>query len=586
MTPHTTLDDLAAFTLRETRNVPLIEFVAAISAFDRYQASLGISSAATELVRLSRKAGLPNPTIEKFTIDGQRWWSFSQPNRWTPIRAELELPGGQQFDLNQHPMLLATNSAAITETHLTPVEYIPKQWTTAPLPALALVRKQHFDLTQIAADEVAIFATDSAATKDPSGTHHRGRLEINPLHRITGFSLDACQFGKLHRAAEAHATVRATVEICTKSTMPVVCWELRGTIPGEIWVIAHLCHQRPGANDNASGVAGILGTIHNLQRLADCNMLPHRRTIRFISGPEFTGLAAYLKQWSLLGRRPPSAVLNLDMIGQNCELCGGLFRVERSSKPYESDLSAVAEEVTRVVFARAGLSWRPMPFLGYSDNSMFATGQLSAPSIQLCHDHDFYNHTSGDTLERLSIAKFSAAVSVSTTLVALLSMEEDAIGSLRNDVFEKWLNDERVRCLDVASQATASDGAGNWSNDFLAYRNAELDDATNLGGREARTSPCLVTNHEPLNLRGLLDRVPDTVVRHYHTLLAQNKKIYAGLLNSIINLDRGGAILSAIDVASFDMERPFTNQEKGILSELLHIIKSQSTNNGAVVRGE
>src|SRR5258708_15173154 len=75
------------------------------------------------------------------------------------------------------------------------------------------------------------------------------------------------------------------------------------TIPGadaklkeeEIAFSCHLDHQRPGANDNASGCATILEVARTLQKLMTEGKLTRpARTIRFIFPPEIEGSMALL----------------------------------------------------------------------------------------------------------------------------------------------------------------------------------------------------------------------------------------------------------------------------------------------------
>src|SRR5258705_6305265 len=95
------------------------------------------------------------------------------------------------------------------------------------------------------------------------------------------------------------------------------------TIPGadpklkdeEIAFSCHLDHQRPGANDNASGCVTILEVARTLQRLISEGKLARpARTIRFIWPPEIEGTQA------LLNGKPEfakgiKAVVHMDMVG-------------------------------------------------------------------------------------------------------------------------------------------------------------------------------------------------------------------------------------------------------------------------------
>src|ERR1700723_3357306 len=64
---------------------------------------------------------------------------------------------------------------------------------------------------------------------------------------------------------------------------------------GEVVYSCHLDHQRPGANDNASGCVTILESARVLNSLIGSGKLPRpARTLRFIWGPEVEGTMAFL----------------------------------------------------------------------------------------------------------------------------------------------------------------------------------------------------------------------------------------------------------------------------------------------------
>jgi hypothetical protein len=103
-------------------------------------------------------------------------------------------------------------------------------------------------------------------------------------------------------------------------------------IPGieskEVLVIAHLCHPKPSAGDNASGVAVALESYRVVADLIDKGNLPRPRYgIRFLLVPEMTGTYAYLSRERRLGRRLLLG-LNLDMVGQKQEITGSTLCIE------------------------------------------------------------------------------------------------------------------------------------------------------------------------------------------------------------------------------------------------------------------
>jgi len=95
------------------------------------------------------------------------------------------------------------------------------------------------------------------------------------------------------------------------------------TIPGadpklkdkEIAFSCHLDHQRPGANDNASGCVTILEVARTLQKLINEGKLARpARTIRFIWPPEIEGTVTLLNAKPEFAKRI-KAVVHMDMVG-------------------------------------------------------------------------------------------------------------------------------------------------------------------------------------------------------------------------------------------------------------------------------
>ena len=72
----------------------------------------------------------------------------------------------------------------------------------------------------------------------------------------------------------------------------------------EIIIMAHLDHYKPGANDNASGSAGMVEMARNiLAMIKRGDIPPLRRTIRFLWVPEMHGTIAYLTEHQDIGQK-------------------------------------------------------------------------------------------------------------------------------------------------------------------------------------------------------------------------------------------------------------------------------------------
>src|SRR6266849_4168420 len=110
-----------------------------------------------------------------------------------------------------------------------------------------------------------------------------------------------------------HAVVRAgrhpgNYEVVT-ATFPGADTKLKDE---EIAFSCHLDHQRPGANDNASGCVTILEVARTLQKLISEKKLPQpARTVRFIFPPEIEGTMALLN-----GKPMKFATRSIDYTGE------------------------------------------------------------------------------------------------------------------------------------------------------------------------------------------------------------------------------------------------------------------------------
>src|SRR5438552_16157888 len=149
-----------------------------------------------------------------------------------------------------------------------------------------------------------------------------GHLESFPKTKTFGFmvSLKTARAlrERLARGEQIHlhAVVRAgdhpaNYEIVT-ATIPGADPKLKQE---EIAFSCHLDHQRPGANDNASGCVTILEVARTLQKLINEGTLARpARTIRFIWPPEIEGTVTLLNAKPEFAKRI-KAVVHMDMVG-------------------------------------------------------------------------------------------------------------------------------------------------------------------------------------------------------------------------------------------------------------------------------
>ncbi len=247
---------------------------------------------------------------------------------------------------------------------------------------------------------------------------------------------------------------------------------LIATIPGtdeatgDIVFSCHLDHEKPGANDNASGCSANLEIARTLKTLIDSKRIPPpTRTIRFVWPSEMTGTIAYLTKYPAIASRIRAAV-HLDMVGADPFVTKSILHVTRSPWSIATITDDVEEVFGRYVidgafraaadgdneraFRTAGESkdalWADItPYESGSDHWIYQEGGFAIPSIYLRDHPDIYIHTTKDLPDNIEPTKIKRSAFIAAasgyylatmpdrgeSLVALTYA--DALGRLADD---------------------------------------------------------------------------------------------------------------------------------------------------------
>src|SRR5437870_1400884 len=209
------------------------------------------------------------------------------------------------------------------------------------------------------------------------------------------------------------------------------------TIPGadaklrdeEIAFSCHLDHQRPGANDNASGCVTILEVARTLQKLInEAKLSRPARTIRFIWPPEIEGTVTLLNAKPEFAKRI-KAVVHMDMVGGGPET-KAVFHVTRGPMSLPSFVHDVAWAFAEFVneqsykFAATGKAEFPLvapeggkeplgaadsAYTLGSDHQVYQDSSFGIPAIYLNDWPDRYIHTNLDTAANIDPTKLKRA---------------------------------------------------------------------------------------------------------------------------------------------------------------------------------
>jgi aminopeptidase YwaD len=211
----------------------------------------------------------------------------------------------------------------------------------------------------------------------------------------------------------------------------------------EIAFSCHLDHQRPGANDNASGCVTILEVARTLQKLiAEGKLARPARTIRFIWPPEIEGTLALLNGKPEFAARIKAAV-HMDMVGGG-PATKAVFHVTRGPMSLPSFVHDVAWSFAEFVneesykFAATGAAEYPFvapeggkeplraEYSAYtmgSDHDVYQNSSFGIPAIYLNDWPDRYIHTNFDTAANIDTTKLKRAAFIGAASGYFLARE-------------------------------------------------------------------------------------------------------------------------------------------------------------------
>ena len=282
-----------------------------------------------------------------------------------------------------------------------------------------------------------------------------------------GFQLPAREGDILKRRllANEKITVRARVESRTEKVdlENVVC-HIPGADPaaGEIILSAHLFEgfQKQGANDNISGSACILEVARLLNTLVAEGRLPRpKRTIRFIWGPEFSGIG----EWVRTNRATMERTLcniNMDMVGEWLSKNQSYFCLMRTTFGNPHYINDVMENYYRYVGegSRERIQNRSTPAVvpvrvvapsgadepfaysiethyGASDHEVFNDWAVGVPGIMMIAWPDKWYHTSGDTADKADPTQLKRAAAIGAAgAYTVASADATAAGAIAGEI--------------------------------------------------------------------------------------------------------------------------------------------------------
>jgi aminopeptidase YwaD len=357
-----------------------------------------------------------------------------------------------------------------------------------------------------------------------------GHLETFSANKTFGFMVSLKTARGLRERLSHGETIR--LHAVVKAGQHASNYEVvTATIPGadaklkeeEIAFSCHLDHQRPGANDNASGCVTILEVARTLQKLISEGKLARpARTIRFIWPPEIEGTLALLNGKPEYARRIKAAV-HMDMVGGG-PATKAVFHVTRGPRSLPSFVHDVAWAFAEFVneqsykFAATGRAEYPLvapeggkeplqaQFSAYtmgSDHDVYQDSSFGIPAIYLNDWPDRYIHTNFDSAANVDSTKLKRAAFIGAAsgyFLATLGKQEVLLRTAILQGYELRKSQADARVWNLALEEICVD-----HDQRLAYEKAAADSAKTFTGQSLAS----IITDTAVRCEGPHDRAPE-----------------------------------------------------------------------------
>lgn len=474
----------------------------------RVQASSGYSRAAEYIAAKAKEYGLDQVQIERFPADGEKTYhTLKSATGWEAQSAELwetEPNKVKIADWEEMRVALADYSQSATATTTlvdvgmgtSAKDYEGKEVMGRIVLAGGGVAAVH----KLACDErgaAGILSYQQNQVTGWSGDYADNVRwgHLSPYNATNKFAFMI----SLRKAREYQARLargeRITLHAAVKAEMKPSNYEVvSAVIPGsdaaneEIVYSCHLCHQKPGANDNASGAAAILEVARALTSLIRRGEItPPRRTIRFIWPPEISGTVAYFAQHPEIVRRM-KAVVHCDMVGGNYGLTKAVLHVTHTPASLPSCVNTVGDifgeyAIAGSAKAASGAGFEDAlispegskdslvadftPFEMGSDHDVYQEGSFRIPAIYLRDWPDVFIHTNNDSPANIDATKIKRSTFIAAASGYFLARAGGREAArLADDVFARALahvpkERDRARTVEASGVPNAVDEARN-----------------------------------------------------------------------------------------------------------------------------
>jgi len=407
--------------------------------------------------------GLKDAKIEQFASDGsKKYWTHVSPVGWEVRSAELKLVEPEEKILAKYadiPTSLHVHSKSTPQKGIV-AELIDvgvgtksedykgknvKGKFVLATGRASMVHKQavyKYSAAGVITDTLAYEIKNVRESVDIPDAHSYQAIwpTKKDLEKVTfGFSISKRQGNYLRNLLRENKIVKLHAKVDAKlfsSKLDIVTATIQGSSKKseEVFLIAHLCHPRTSANDNASGSGLLLEIARTIQTLINLGKISKpKRTIRFFWVPETYGTIALLYSHPNLITKLVAGI-NLDMVGEDQEICKSILVLDKTPDSLPSYLNDFVfnlieqsvKEFDPVTFFGSASTFRftEIAHAGGSDHTEFVDSTIKVPCIMLLQWPDLFYHSSMDTIDKVSTSSLKRVGWISAVAILTLANAE------------------------------------------------------------------------------------------------------------------------------------------------------------------
>ncbi len=296
----------------------------------------------------------------------------------------------------------------------------------------------------------------------------------------------------------------------------------------EIVYSCHLDHQRPGANDNASGCATILEVARSLSKLiSEGKIKPPKRSLRFVWPPEIEGTLTRLVSEGDNVKRIKAAI-HLDMVGGGPNT-KATFHVTRGPASVPSFINDVAEHFALLVneqSAQLADGGNPLmslvskeggkeplradlvSYTAGSDHQIYAEGSFSIPAIYMNDWPDRFIHTNFDVPGNIDATKLKRVAFIAAASgLFLANMDSSNLSEVGEVIRQRSLS--RMADLYAKRHQVSGDERANLIRQSLQFEQGVAASVARFAEPDANYNQTFAAHSDALkNLIGPVTNAP------------------------------------------------------------------------------